>query len=165
MGPKLTYETWQKFEPVVDKAERACVESGYDPSDHFIRADEMIATGKGATRTVEDVHLSRYGCYLVAMNGDPRKPEVAAAQTYFAIKTREAEMGAVAKPDDDLDVQLQALMDARKRLIARSDSHCRPGDSAVRLASWATYKNDETGSVGSGLTLPRRLRGHRSRWD
>jgi DNA-damage-inducible protein D len=85
-----------------------------DPGVHEIRA------GKGATRDVEDFHLSRYGAYMWAMNGDPRKPEIANAQTYFAVKTREAELEP-AKGGDDLDLlqgMLDRLRENRQRIVA-----------------------------------------------
>lgn len=91
----LGYVEWRKFEDAIQRAEIACKNSGSEPSDHFVIAAKPIKGGKGSVQNVQDYHLTRYGCYLTAMNGDPRKPEIAAAQAYFAIKTREAELGVV----------------------------------------------------------------------
>lgn len=88
----LGYEKWERFAEAISRAKIAARNAGYDPATQFPGAGKMVPTGSGARRTIEDYHLSRYACYLVALNGDPRKPEIAAAQTYFVIKTREAEV-------------------------------------------------------------------------
>lgn len=98
----LGYVEWRKFEDAIQRAEIACKNSGSEPSDHFVIAAKPIKGGKGSVQNVQDYHLTRYGCYLTAMNGDPRKPEIAAAQAYFAIKTREAELG-IAQQIQELD--------------------------------------------------------------
>jgi DNA-damage-inducible protein D len=90
MGP-LGYEKWERFSETIARAAAACVNSGSSAADHFPGAGKMVQIGSGAARYVVDYRLTRYAAYLVAMNGDPRKPEIAAAQTYFAVKTREAE--------------------------------------------------------------------------
>lgn len=85
---------WRNFSDTVDRARAACRNSKHDPQDHFGDATKMVPIGSGAQRSIPDVELTRYGAYLVAMNGDPRKRQVAEAQTYFAVKTREAEIAA-----------------------------------------------------------------------
>lgn len=90
--PLLGYEKWERFAEAISRAKVAARNSGYVVAEQFPGAGKLIEAGKGAQRTIEDYHLSRYACYLVALNGDPRKPEIAAAQTYFVIKTREAEV-------------------------------------------------------------------------
>ena len=88
----LEYSQWQKFKPVLSKAQEACTNSGRDITDHFTRTDELIVVGKGAQRRVESYRLSRYACYLIIENADPSKPIVAQGQTYFAVQTRRAEI-------------------------------------------------------------------------
>ena len=90
--PVLEYNEYRFFKKVIDKAIDACKSSNIKASDHFVRVHDMVALGSGAERKIEDFHLSRYACYLIAMNGDPRKRAVALAQTYFAVKTRQQEL-------------------------------------------------------------------------
>ena len=92
LQPVMGYDRWERFESAIERASVAAGNSGTDPTDHFRGAAKMVGVGSGAFRSVLDWHLSRYASYLVAMNGDPRKPEIAAAQTYFAVRTREAEI-------------------------------------------------------------------------
>lgn len=86
--PILGYETWRRFVEAVERARQACAESGNSVQHHFVESDKMVDTGSGAMRQIADIVLSRYACYLVAMNGDPSKPEIATAQAYFAVQTR-----------------------------------------------------------------------------
>lgn len=103
----LGYSKWDKFQNALEKAEEACRNAGVEPADHFPRVGKMVQLGSGSMREVEDYMLSRYACYLVAQNGDPRKDEIAFAQNYFAIQTRRAEL-------------IQQRMQEFERLQARS---------------------------------------------
>ena len=89
----LGYAEWRNFNStVLSKAKTACEVSGHAVSDHFVDVNKMVDLGSGSQREVEDLMLTRYACYLIAQNGDPRKQEIAFAQTYFAFQTRRAEL-------------------------------------------------------------------------
>ncbi len=88
----LGYTEWRNFGAVVGKAKTACEGSGHRVGDHFVDVNKMVDLGSGSQREVDDIMLTRYACYLIAQNGDPRKQEIAFAQTYFAIQTRRAEL-------------------------------------------------------------------------
>lgn len=90
--PLLGYTQWRNFDLAIKKAMIACEETGNVVGDHFADASKPITGGKGAVQNVKDYFLSRLACYLIAQNGDPRKPEIAAAQVYFAVSTRANEM-------------------------------------------------------------------------
>ncbi|MDT0223506.1 BRO family protein [Gordonia sp. AC31] len=100
--PMLGYDEWRKFDGAIDRARISASNAGYIVSDHFVGAAKVAASGPAA----KDHHLSRYACYLIALNGDPRKPEIASAQNYFVIKTREAETAThtLGDPLDELEL-------------------------------------------------------------
>jgi len=88
----LGYSKWENFEKVISKAKDACNNAGEDESNHFPDVRKMISLGKGAEKEIDDILLTRYACYLIAQNGDSRKPEISFAQNYFAVQTRRAEI-------------------------------------------------------------------------
>ncbi len=107
----LEYAEWRNFAKVIDRAMLACKNSGFVVPDQFVEVNKLIEHGKGGKRKVIDYKLSRYACYLIVQNGDPRKEIIALGQTYFAIQTRRAE---VADTFNQLD-------ENNKRLVARGN--------------------------------------------
>lgn len=105
----LGYARWENFKTAIGRAIDSCKTTGYDETDHFRDVTKMVKVGSGAERPVEDFMLTRYACYLIAQNGDPRKQAIAFAQSYFAIQTRKQEL-----IEDRM--RLQARLDARDRL-------------------------------------------------
>jgi len=109
LQPLLGYRQWRRFENAIQKAKTSCQQSGNEPDHHFAGVGKPIKGGKGAIQEVQDYHLSRFGCYLIAQNGDPRKPEIAHAQKYFAVQTRRQELSDVLAADRErLEIRKQA---------------------------------------------------------
>jgi DNA-damage-inducible protein D len=109
LQPLLGYSQWRRFEQAIERAISSCQTSGNPPQNHFAGAGKMVNLGSGSARPIEDYHLSRFACYLIAQNGDPRKPEIASAQKYFAIQTRRQELNDQAVADQErLELRKQA---------------------------------------------------------
>lgn len=104
----LGYPNWQKAEDVIARAAKACINSGQDVDNHFNQLVKMVEIGSDTVRKVRDWKLDRYACYLIAQNGDPKKTEIALAQTYFAVQTRKHEI-------------FEQLSEADKRLCIRGE--------------------------------------------
>ena len=115
--PLLGYTRWENFNNAIQRAMESCETSGVNVSDHFRGVTKMIDLAKGAQREVPDYMLTRYACYLIAQNGDPRKDEIAFAQSYFAIQTRK-----------------QELIEDRIQLIQRIEARDKLKESEKRLS-------------------------------
>lgn len=107
----LEYKEWRNFFTVIEKAKSSCESSKNIVSDHFVNTNKMVEVGLGVPREIDDIMLSRYACYLIVMNGDPRKEVIAAGQTYFAVKTRQQELAE----------DYAQLTEDQKRLAIRSE--------------------------------------------
>lgn len=90
--PILGYPNWYKAEEVIARAAKACINSGQYVDNHFYQLVKMVKIGSNTVREIKDWKLDRYACYLIAQNGDSKKPEIALAQTYFAVQTRKQEI-------------------------------------------------------------------------
>ena len=113
----LGYAQWRNFENIVNKAKAACEHAEQEVSYHFAEVGKMVSLGSGSEREVSDYMLTRYACYLVAQNGDPRKPQVAFAQNYFAVQTRRAELVQQRILDYRLATDLADPHNRQQRLV------------------------------------------------
>lgn len=129
----LDYAEFRNFLPVIEKAKKACENSGQAVADHFVEIHEMVEIGSGAQRKMDSFALSRYACYLIVQNGDASKPVIANGQTYFAIQTRRQELQD--------DTGFQQLNEDQKRLMLRNEL----ADHNKQLAAAARDAGVESG--------------------
>ncbi len=131
----LGYDDWKNFIRVIDKAKEACLNSKQKVGNHFSDVGKMVMLGSGSQRKIEDIKLTRYACYLVAQNGDPKKIEIAFAQTYFAVQTRKQEI--IEKRISEIE-RLQArekLSQSEKELSGILFEHGVDGQGFARIRS------------------------------
>lgn len=119
----LGYSHWRDFKNAIKKAIKSCEQSGNNPQYHFADVRKQIQFGKGAIQMVEDYHFSRFACYLIAQNGDPRKSEIAQAQKYFAIQTRRQEISdQIAADVERVEAREQASVEFKALSGAARDA-------------------------------------------
>jgi len=132
----LEYTEYGKFLPVIEKAIEACRKTGFDEGNHFAHMSEMVRIGSGAERKMDSYKLSRYACYLIVMNGDPRKKVIALGQTYFAVKTRQKEISDATDQlsEDEKRLAIRDEVTIRNKFLASSAKSAgveTPADYAV----------------------------------
>ena len=149
LQPVLEYSQWRRFSDAIERAKLACKNSGSAIEDHFADVGKMVDIGSGAEREIDDVMLSRYACYLIVMNGDPRKEVIAVGQTYFAVKTRQQEL---------ID-NYEQLSEDQKRLAIRNEmiAHNKSLAEAAQMAGiedprdYAIFQNKGYQGLYGGL--------------
>jgi len=146
----LEYSEWRNFSKVIDKAKAACKGSNNAVSDHFVGVNKMIDIGHEAQREVDDYQLSRYACYLIVQNGDPRKEIIALGQTYFAVKTRQQELieNYDSMTDDQKRLAIRREMAEHNKLLVAAAK-----DAGVETSlDYATFQNFGYMGLYGGLT-------------
>ena len=123
LQPLLGYSQWRRFTQAIERAVTSCETSGNNPANHFADAGKMVGLGSGSQREVDDYRLSRFACYLIAQNGDPRKPEIAHAQKYFAAQARRQELSDQAAADiERLELRKQTAEELKALSGAAQDA-------------------------------------------
>ena len=149
LQPVLEYAQWRRFSDAIERAKLACKNSGFAVEDHFADIGKMVDIGSGAERQIDDVMLSRYACYLIVMNGDPRKEVISIGQSYFAVKTRQQEL---------ID-NYEQMSEDQKRLAIRNEmiAHNKSLAEAAQMAGiedqreYAIFQNKGYQGLYGGL--------------
>lgn len=152
IAPHLGYKRWENFETAIGRAQVACKNSGEEVDDHFRGVTKMITVGKGAQREQLDWELTRFAAYLIALNGDPTKPQIAAAQAYFAVQTRRQEVADQAETTPPLSEDERRVL-ARDELKAHNKALASAAKAAgvVRPLDYAIFQNEGYKGLYGGL--------------
>lgn len=141
--PHAGYERWENFATAISRAVASVAASGKNPADHFREATKMVALGSGSSRRVDDVHLTRYACYILFQNADGSKPQIAALQSYFAVQTRRQEVATPALSDDEIVARALQITTARVQALETHVAELTP-----RAEAW-----DELADAGTDYAV------------
>lgn len=142
----LEYSEWRNFSKIIEKAKSACETSGHAVQSEFVDINKLVDVGANLQRSIQDIVLSRYACYLIAMNGNPRKEVIALAQTYFAVKTHEQEQLELQKEDS---LRLQIRQDIKEHNISLAEAANQAGIKEPK--DYAIFQNEGYKGLYGGL--------------
>lgn len=146
----LQYKEWRNFQKVISTAQIACKISQQPVSDHFVEVNKMITLAKGAKRNVIDYRLTRYACYLIVMNGDPRKEVIALGQTYFAVKTRQQELAELYDQLSEDEKRLFIRGDIKQKNMLLAEAAHKAG--IITSQEYATFQDAGYRGLYGGMT-------------
>ena len=151
LAPVLEYKRWENFSTAIKRSMLACKNSGFLLDDHFREVTKMIPLPKKATRGIKDYQLSRYACYLIVQNGDPRKEVIALGQTYFAIQTRRQEIIDTFNQLDEDNKRLVIRGDIKQwnQMLAEAARHA----GVITNKEFAIFQNAGYMGLHGGLTV------------
>lgn len=144
----LEYSEWRNFSKIIEKAKSACETSGHAVQSEFVDVNKLVDVGANLQRSIQDIVLSRYACYLIAMNGNPRKEVIALAQTYFAVKTHEQEQLELQKEDS---LRLQIRQDIKEHNISLAEAANQAGIKEPK--DYAIFQNEGYKGLYGGLGI------------